>query len=146
MTDIAAASPQALESAFDALNEELEEFEKWLEGRGFRARVSVPLPSGGSLAWAKAGPWAKAGGTMRLLSVSPKGEEQPLTIVSARRQLEAIAAIPALVEACRSGLAERISAARGARHTLRALRGEVLSSAEAELVFGFCGWQGERKA
>ena len=102
--------------ALDALNEEIKEVADWFEAQGLRVRAHVPLPSGGAVAW------GKAGSAWEILSVGPDGQESALTSASIARRLEAAAYVADLLEEARRAQALKVVDVEAAVTALRALR------------------------
>ena len=82
--------------ALDALNENIDRTEAWLQEQGLVRRAEVPLDGGAKLAWGKhQGAWL-------LLYVLPSGTEGPLTSASAANRVEAVGHIHELVREARA--------------------------------------------
>lgn len=102
--------------ALDALNEEIKEVADWFEAQGLRVRAHVPLPTGGAVAW------GKAGSAWEILNVGRDGQESALTSASIARRLEAASYVPDLLEEARRAQALKVADVDAAAAALRALR------------------------
>jgi hypothetical protein len=103
-------------AALDALNNEIQQFELWMESMGFVVPVSVLMPSGGGVEWKRTSEgW-------RLMFVMSDGNSNVLTSASASRRVEFGRVALRLVDTAIASSRDLIAEARATTDTLRALR------------------------